>query len=92
MSVHQFVESADEVFCIDNEAQNDIDFWTLKLTTTTYDNLNHLVSMVMSGTTCALRFPEQLNANLRQLAVNLAPFPHLHFFICRFDNKNMMAA
>jgi tubulin beta len=78
------MESADVVFCIDNEALYDICFRTLKLTTPTYGDLNHLVSMVMSGTPCALRFPGKLNADLRKLAVNLVPFPRLHFFICGF--------
>ena len=35
----------------------------------------------MSGVTCCLRFPGQLNADLRKLAVNLIPFPRLHFFM-----------
>jgi tubulin beta len=35
----------------------------------------------MSGTTCSLRFPGQLDADLRKLAVNLVPFPRLHVFI-----------
>jgi tubulin beta len=39
LSVHQLVESADEVFCIDNEALDDICFWTPKLTTPTYGDL-----------------------------------------------------
>jgi tubulin beta len=38
--------------------------------------------MVMPGTTCSLRFPRQLNTDLRKLAVNLVPFLWLHFFIC----------
>ena len=84
LSVHQLVESADEVFCIDNEALYDICFRTLKLTTPTYGDLNHLVSMVMSGSTCSLRFPGQLNSDLRKLAVNLVPFPRLHFFVVGF--------
>jgi tubulin beta len=84
LSVHQLVESSDEVFCIDNEALYDICFRTLKLQCPTYGDLNHLVSMVMSGTTCSLRFPGQLNSDLRKLAVNLIPFPRLHFFICGF--------
>jgi tubulin beta len=84
LSVHQPVESADEVFCIDNEGLYDICFRTLKLTTPTYRDSNHLVSMVMSGTTCSLRFSGQLNADLRKLAVNLVPFPRFHFFICGF--------
>jgi len=84
LSVHQLVENADEVFCIDNEALYDICFRTLKLTTPSYGDLNHLVSAVMSGVTCCLRFPGQLNADLRKLAVNLIPFPRLHFFLVGF--------
>jgi tubulin beta len=84
LSVHQLVENADEVFCIDNEALYDICFRTLKLKTPTYDDLNHLVAHVMSGVTASLRFPGQLNADLRKLAVNLIPFPRLHFFMVGF--------
>ena len=40
-----------------------------------------LVAMAMSGTTACLRFPGQLNADLRKLAVNMIPFPRLHFFV-----------
>mmetsp|Transcript_14029 Transcript_14029/g.55287 ORF Transcript_14029/g.55287 Transcript_14029/m.55287 type:complete len:472 (-) Transcript_14029:198-1613(-) len=84
LSVHQLVENADEVMCIDNEALYDICFRTLKLTTPTYGDLNQLVSAVMSGITCCLRFPGQLNSDLRKLAVNLIPFPRLHFFLVGF--------
>merc|ERR1719226_25490 len=44
LSVHQLVENADEVMVIDNEALYDICFRTLKLTTPTYGDLNHLLS------------------------------------------------
>ena len=81
LSVHQLVENSDETMCIDNEALYDICFRTLKLTNPSYGDLNHLVSQVMSGVTCSLRFPGQLNADLRKLAVNLIPFPRLHFFM-----------
>jgi len=84
LSVHQLVENSDETFCIDNEALYDICFRTLKLTTPTYGDLNHLVSFVMSGITTGLRFPGQLNSDLRKLAVNLVPFPRLHFFMVGF--------
>jgi tubulin beta len=47
-------------------------------------DLNHLVSSVMAGTTCCLRFPGQLNSDLRKLCVNLVPFPRLHFFSTAF--------
>ncbi|EFA76532.1 beta tubulin [Heterostelium album PN500] len=84
LSVHQLVENADEVMCIDNEALHEICFRTLKLTNPTYGDLNHLISSVMSGITCCLRFPGQLNSDLRKLAVNLIPFPRLHFFLVGF--------
>merc|ERR1712147_571960 len=84
LSVHQLVENADEVQVIDNEALYDICFRTLKLTTPTYGDLNHLVSVAMSGATCSIRLPGQLNSDLRKLAVNLIPFPRLHFFMIGF--------
>ncbi|KAI5383860.1 hypothetical protein KIW84_071010 [Lathyrus oleraceus] len=47
-------------------------------------DLNHLISATMSGATCCLRFPGQLNSGLRKLAVNLIPFPRLHSFMVGF--------
>ena len=84
LSFHQLVENSDQSFMCDNEALYDICFRTLKLTTPTYGDLNHLVSAAMSGTTCCLRFPGQLNCDLRKIAVNLIPFPRLHFFMTGF--------
>ncbi|PVU84761.1 hypothetical protein BB559_005153 [Furculomyces boomerangus] len=92
LSVHQLVENSDMTYCIDNEALYDICFKTLKLKDPGYDDLNSLVSMVMSGVTTSLRFPGQLNADIRKTAVNLVPFPRLHFFMVGFaplgDSKN----
>merc|ERR1712055_405769 len=84
LSVHQLVENTDETFVIDNEALYDICFRTLKLMNPTYGDLNHLVSLTMSGVTTCLRFPGQLNADLRKLSVNMVPFPRLHFFMPGF--------
>ena len=81
LSVHQLVENADQCFALDNEALYDICFRTLKLTTPTYGDLNHLIAAAICGTTCCLRFPGQLNCDLRKLAVNMVPFPRLHFFM-----------
>lgn len=84
LSVHQLLENTDESFCIDNEALYDICLNTLKLANPTYGDLNHLVSLCMAGTTTCLRFPGQLNADLRKLATNMVPFPRMHFFIPGF--------
>merc|ERR1711933_188858 len=84
LSIQQLIEKANECFILDNEALNDICTNTLKLTKIDFSDYNHLISNVMSGITCCLRFPGQLNADLRKLAVNLIPFPRLHFFMVGF--------
>ena len=84
LSMNQLIENTDQTYCIDNEALYDICFRTLKLMTPTYGDLNHLVSLTMSGITTCLRFPGQLNADLRKLGTNMVPFPRLHFFMPGF--------
>merc|ERR1719238_949592 len=39
----------------------------------------------LCDTTCSLRFLGQLNCDLRKLAVNMVPFPRLHFFMIGFS-------
>ncbi|CAB3221140.1 unnamed protein product [Arctia plantaginis] len=84
LAANQLIENSTQSYCIDNEALYDICFRTLRLKTPTYGDLNHLVSATMSGVTTCLRFPGQLNADLRKLAVNMVPFPRLHFFMPGF--------
>ena len=84
LSAHQLVENSDLTYVLDNEALYDICFKTLKLSTPTYGDLNHLICAAACGTTCSLRFPGQLNCDLRKLAVNLVPFPRLHFLTVGF--------
>merc|ERR1712066_1199397 len=84
LSVHQLVENADQCFALDNEALYDICFRTLKLTNPSYADLNKLIANAITGTTCSLRFPGQLNCDLRKLAVNMVPFPRLPFFLVGF--------
>merc|ERR1712107_319756 len=84
LSVHQLVENTDETFCIDNEALYDICFRTSKLTSPTYGDLNHLVSLTMSGVTTCLRFPGQLNADQKAGGQHgsIPQTPLLHARIC----------
>ena len=49
LSFHQLVENADECMLLDDEALYDIGFHTVKITTPTYGDLNHLVSAAISG-------------------------------------------
>lgn len=84
MSIHHLVENTDETYIIDNEALYDICYRTLKLSAPSYGDLNHLISAAMSGITTCIRFPGQLNADLRKIMVNMVPFPRLHFFMPGF--------
>jgi len=84
LSIHQLVENADQCFALDNEALYDICFRTLKLSNPSYSDLNLLIAAAIAGTTCSLRFPGQLNCDLRKLSVNMVPFPRLHFFLVGF--------
>ena len=81
LSIDGLIEGSNETFCIDNEALHNICTRTLKLTQPSYGDMNHLISACMAGITTCLRFPGQLNADLRKLRVNMVPFPRLHFFV-----------
>ncbi|PQK09678.1 hypothetical protein BB8028_0002g00020 [Beauveria bassiana] len=84
LSIHQLVENSDATFCIDNQALDNICKRSLKLANPTNNDLNHLISHVMSGISTSLRFPGQLNSDIRKMCVNLVPFPRLHFFLVGF--------
>ncbi|BFU24241.1 tubulin family protein [Entamoeba histolytica HM-1:IMSS-B] len=80
LSIHKLLESSAITFCFDNEALYKITSDIMKEPKPSYESLNTLISSVMSGITCSLRFPGQLNQDLRKLAVNMNPYPRLHFF------------
>ncbi|KAH6886783.1 beta tubulin [Thelonectria olida] len=84
LAVQQLVENSDASFCIDNEALYDTCKRSLNLLDPSYGDLNHLVSTVMSGVSTSLRFPGQLNSDLRKMALHMVPFPRLHFFMVGF--------
>ncbi|KAI9506693.1 Tubulin beta chain (Beta tubulin) [Coemansia spiralis] len=81
LTIHHLIENSEMSFCLDNEALSNICHNTLKIKSPVHSDLNTLVAKVMSGVTTSLRFPGQLNADLRKLAVNMVPFPRLHFLI-----------
>ena len=88
LSVHQLVENSDQCFSLDNEALYDICFRTLKLTTPTYGDLNHLVSAAICGTTCSLAFPrsaELRSPQARREHGSLPPSALLHDGLCSLD-------
>ncbi|KAF8071599.1 beta-tubulin 2 tubb2 [Lyophyllum atratum] len=81
LSMHQLVDNGDLTICIDNEALYDISVGSLKIPSPNFNDLNDLIARVMCGVSTSLRFPGQLNGDLRKLGMNLIPFPRLHFLM-----------
>lgn len=77
-SIDYLIENSDLTVILDNEALYDICSKVLKIDST-FGDLNHLISCAVGGITTCFRFPGQLNSDLRKLAVNLVPFPRIHF-------------
>lgn len=86
LSMNHLINNADLTFCIDNEALYNTCYRTLKLTTPTYGDLNHLVSATLSGLTTSLRFPMEggFGSTLKEMVTNLVPSPRLHFITPAF--------
>uniref|UniRef100_A0A182RFR3 Tubulin beta chain n=1 Tax=Anopheles funestus TaxID=62324 RepID=A0A182RFR3_ANOFN len=80
-ALSSMIRSSDETFCLDNEALYDICVKTLRLPVPDLDDLNHLIASAMAGITCSLRYPGQLNSDLRKLLTNMVPYRKLHFFV-----------
>ncbi|EAU85168.2 beta-tubulin [Coprinopsis cinerea okayama7 len=81
LSIHQLVDNADLTFCIDNEALYEVCQRTMKVSNPEFTHLNQVIARVMCGVSTSLRFPGQLNGDLRKLGMNLIPFPRLHFLM-----------
>ncbi|KAK7037758.1 Tubulin beta-2 chain [Paramarasmius palmivorus] len=81
LSAHQLLDTSDLTICIDNEALYNITTGMLKMKSPGFPELNDLIAKVMCGVSTSLRFPGQLNGDLRKLSMNLVPFPRLHFLM-----------
>ncbi|KAG8816500.1 Tubulin beta-2 chain [Serendipita sp. 399] len=81
LSIHQLTENSDLTVCMDNEALYNINVKNLKKAHPEFSDLNRVVAQVMCGVSTSLRFPGQLNGDLRKLGMNLIPFPRLHYLL-----------
>ena len=69
------------VHVIENESLYRMCLHNLNIKNPKYEDINHIVPSVMSGITSSMRFPGQLNTNLRKIATNLIPFLRIHFLL-----------
>ncbi len=81
LSINELIKYADLVFCLDNEALYRICYRELNIATPNYGDINHLVSLAMSGVTAPLRLPKPDGSceTLSGMAKRLAPNPSLKF-------------
>ncbi|CAF1554726.1 unnamed protein product, partial [Adineta steineri] len=85
LTMTHLIENTDETFCFDNVALFNILNKILRIPSGNFNDINQIIAQVMIGITACFRFPGQLNMDLRKLAVNMIPFPSLHFLMTSFS-------
>jgi len=81
LSTHWLLDHTDVSVILDNEAIYGICQKKLDIARPSYENLNRLISKVISSMTASLRFEGELNVDLNEFQTNLVPFPRLHFML-----------
>merc|ERR1712048_508991 len=81
LTTHWLLDHTEISVVLDNEAIYEICQKNLDIRRPSYDNLNRLVTKVVSSMTASLRFEGELNVDLNEFQTNLVPFPRLHFMI-----------
>lgn len=84
LSMYTLIEEINLTLFFTNKALYRICSQNLKNDSPNNTDANYLITKVMSSVSSSLRFPGELNSSLRKLAVNLVPFPRLHFIIPAF--------
>jgi tubulin alpha len=81
LTTHWLLDHTEVSLLLDNEAIYDLVIKKLEIAHPSYDNLNRLITKVISSMTASLRFGGELNVDLNEFQTNLVPFPRLHFMI-----------
>ena len=84
LTSHTSLEHSDCCFLMDNEAIYEICRNSLDVQRPTYNNLNRVVSQVVSSITASLRFEGPLNVDLPEFQTNLVPYPRIHYPLVTF--------
>jgi tubulin alpha len=79
LSTHWLLDHTEVSLLIDNEACYETCQKNLAIPRPSYENLNRLISKVISSMTASLRFEGEMNVDLNEFQTNLVPFPRLHF-------------
>jgi len=95
LTLKRLILNADCVIVLDNTALNSIAVDRIKISSPTMNQLNSLISTVMSASTTTLRYPGYMNNDLISLIAPLVPTPRCHFLMTGYtpitlDNKVSM--
>ncbi|RZF41511.1 hypothetical protein LSTR_LSTR000225 [Laodelphax striatellus] len=89
LSLRQLTEHASCVFPVDNKALIDIcnkfNKTKERITAHPYRDMNSLIVKMLLHLTSGSRFPGPLNVDLNELAMNMTPFPGLHYLTSSFS-------
>ncbi|CAL1262044.1 unnamed protein product [Larinioides sclopetarius] len=97
LTLKRLTQNADCVVVLDNTSLNRIAVDRLHITNPTFEQINALVSTIMSVSTATLRYPSYMNNDLIGLLAPLIPMPRLHFLMTGYtplttDQENQVAS
>ncbi|ETO07509.1 hypothetical protein RFI_29883, partial [Reticulomyxa filosa] len=78
LATHWLLDHTEVSLLLDNKAIYGICQKQLRIAKPDVDNLNKLISKVISAMTASLRFSGELNVDLNEFQTNLVPFHRLH--------------
>ena len=81
LSTHNLLEHNTCTFIIDNEALYSLCESKLGIENPDLLNANRIISQFSSSITASLRYEGSLNSSLADFAMNLVPYPRLHFLV-----------
>lgn len=81
LTLKRLTQNADCTVVLDNTALNRIAAERLHIDAPSFEQINQLVSTVMSTSTTTLRYPGYMNNDLIGLIATLIPTPRLHFLM-----------
>ncbi len=95
LTLKRLILNSDCVIVLDNPALNNIATDRIKMNSPTMQQVNSLISTVMSASTTTLRYPGYMNNDLISLIAPLVPTPRCHFLMTGYtpitlDNKVSM--
>lgn len=89
LTIKRLIMNADSVVALDNTALNKIATDSLRINRPSFNDLNNIISTVISASTATVRYPGHINNDLVGLFAGLIPSPRCHFFMASYTPLNI---